>query len=388
MLSLGIDAEGCYYCCELIPGKLHLLRCIPFVLPLIASAQFSGLSTKEMSAIPFDRMKLIVPITAPPAVQSLLDSVLRADWTLTPEFQLLDTSLIDDLRSDSMLLFLDLYHVSLSAVSESKQSEYRDVHHPPTGSYPAFTSKERVPGSSTVYSVYEVAERSSLSISGSLVGLKTERTASFGSTFNIEFPRHERNVLREGAWGITRGGGGPRERRGRPLMMKDYDLVVFSPLDHWVREVGGVQDRYRLSILVRGLQDGVEVVRERLIPAGFNAAVNAQEQFYRSRRSGFSGKLILLPRKWLHGSEQAWFTARFNGQLELADPERIARALATKDQRTVLLLPMGERLLFYDMGTGELIYCYDDANGLDERDVEAVYITWKAQQNKKIKEAR
>jgi hypothetical protein len=329
------------------------------------SAQFSNISSEEMNAIPFERMTLVAMSTGSSHLDSILYTMLQDEWKLTPRIRLLDTAAVQRLEGDSSVLFLDLFRFRRTTTMASSLSQ-------PYGGINSYSSTSVHRGALTP----PEPTRSNGSASPGKSGPR--------STFFTGI--HDPNMgFNEGIVGVFRGGGTGKLNKfipapGSSILAESVNgtgpaywhkipFVAFSPIDLFVRESDRVQDPYRLRMVIRGLMDGVALMRSNRLTGSSKKLVADAEQLYSKRSARALGKKIMIPRYWLAKEEEAWFTQHIDREVVFVESRLIEDRITAHDSGWVLLLPLGHRLMVYDIASLDVLYCYNMQRALHENAV-------------------
>ena len=325
------------------------------------SAQYSGASSTALRAVPFQRLKLVVERPLDDDLAQLLDSALRAEWTLTPQYELVDPETFFQARSDTNVILLELIRTTWVIHRDPAQGTMTRVvpHHGPGihASYQSHAETRRMPistGGTT--SSGSNLEREPFAIAEAMVG-RQQKDHSFQSTFNTHTVPND--DIRDGHAVLTRGRPDKDVRSGKPAPVKEEDFLALAPMDMHGAEQYGVHDQYRLRMILRGLQDGVAFVRAQRFAGPAKACITAQEGAYRQRLKRLKGRSLLLPDGWLLPTQRDLFTARFQGRLRVAEASEIAQAITSRDSIQAIVLPLGRKLHFFDPATMEPIYVHE-----------------------------
>lgn len=334
--------------------------------------QYCGLSSKELKTIPFDRLTLVVTTTGSAELDHVMDSVLRAEWKLTSTFEIAGVMEAEGMRSDTGRLFLDLYHMTWSTSTQT----HRDAGTWRTTSTPMGPTMTHQPGEThTTSQRVAVMDRERFLLATEEAGV-VHPPPGFEGTFTFHSP-HD-NDMNEGYAGLTRGHDERwKFRLSDPGPLDAYALIAYCPLDLWGRERYGVVDRYRLGMILRALQQAVDLGLSKTFTGGAGKVTGDMERMYRTRMPTAKGKDLLLPDHWLTREEEGWFTSRFNGRLKVAEGALVQRLMEAKDGTHLLLLPLGQRIHLYDMATRELVYVFSTKPGLSEKKVAELDRIWR-----------
>lgn len=343
------------------------LLLLPAVAALFCSttttAQYSGASSTALRAVPFHRLKLVVERPLADDLAQLLDSALRAEWTLTPDYELVDPERFFQARSDTNVILLELIRTTWVIHRDPAQGTMTrrtsSLVPGPYGSGQSMihTETRRIPYSEgRTTSSGSNLEREPFAIAEAMVG-RQQKDHSFQSTFNTHTVPND--DIRDGHAVLTRGRPDKDVRSGKPAPVKEEDFLALAPMDMHGAEQYGVHDQYRLRMILRGLQDGVAFVRAQRFAGPAKVCITAQEGAYRQRLQSLKGRSLLLPDGWLLPTQRDLFTARFQGRLRVAEASEIAQAITSRDSTQAIVLPLGRKLHFFDPATMEPIYVHE-----------------------------
>ena len=331
---------------------MHILHGLTTTLGALLAAlvhgQFLAIPSEDLRAIPFDRLTLVVTRAGTPQLDSMLNAVLQEEWTLTPRYELRAAEQIGYSHSDSSLLLLDLYHVYVHIYPGGSSS----------GSASAPVSELRI-------------ERERLMFATENAGV----VQAPGGNGSFYYKEEHTGPLNEGYAGLTRGGH-ERSFAGQPTLAKQ-GAIAYAPIDLWGRERLGVVDQYRLRMILRGIQRAVALGRTSPFKGSTQKVTTDMEMLYNKRFRSISGKTLILPGGWLAKSEEAWFTSRFNDRLRILPSGDVERMIQAKDSTRVLLLPLGQRIMLYDMATLEVVYVMNVKTSMTEAKVKELDRRWR-----------
>ena len=179
--------------------------------------------------------------------------------------------------------------------------------------------------------------------------------------FNSTFTTHTVQTanVNEGFAALTRGQPRQEVLSEDRVTMNTAGFLALAPMDMHGPEKYGVHDRYRLRMLLRGLQDGVAFVRAHAFTGNAKQSITAQEGSYNEGRHRLTGRGLLLPKGWLLPTQQQLFTERFDGRLHLMEASVIERVINVRDSTQAIVLPLGRKLHFFDPATLEPIYVHE-----------------------------
>ena len=179
--------------------------------------------------------------------------------------------------------------------------------------------------------------------------------------FNSTFTTHTVQTanVNEGFAALTRGQPRQEVLSEDRVTMNKAGFLALAPMDMHGSEKYGVRDRYRLRMLLRGLQDGVAFVRAHAFTGNAKQSITAQEGSYNEGRHRLTGRGLLLPKGWLLPTQQQLFTERFDGRLHLMEASVIERVINVRDSTQAIVLPLGRKLHFFDPATLEPIYVHE-----------------------------
>ena len=358
----------------------------------VATAQYSGLSSEELRAVPFERLRLVVQRPSTEDLAQILDSALRTEWTLTPTYELVDPATFFHSRSDTNAVLLDLFRMTKEVDyvirqgtalrttptstpgvnSYSSPGSYRS-----TTTYPPVvrpTESRQVP-----YFYYHptskgvLVQRELFALAEEMVG--RQRVAE---PFNSTFATHTVQTanVNDGFAALTRGQPQPEVLSEDRVTMNTAGFLALAPMDMHGQEKYGVHDRYRLRMLLRGLQDGVAFVRAHAFTGNAKQSITAQEDVYSEAMHRLKGRGLLLPKGWLLPTQEQLFTERFDGRLHLMEASGIEEVISARDTTRAIVLPLGRKLHFFDPATLEPIYVHG-IQWLEPRQLDKLERRWR-----------
>lgn len=326
-------------------------------------AQYSGSSSTALRAVPFERLKLVVERPLADDLAQLLDSALRAEWTLTPSYELVDPATFFEARSDTNVILLELFRITKEINRDFAQGmitqRTNSLVPGPYGSGQTMvrTETRQIPYSYNRSSISGgFLQREPFVLSEAMVG-RQPKGGSFQSTFTTHTVPND--DIRIGHAALTRGRPDEDARSDEDPGVNEEDFLALAPMDMHGAEQYGVHDHYRLRMILRGLQDGVAFARAHRFTGPAKVCITAQEDAYRARFHQLKGRSLILPKGWLLPAQQQLFTERFQGRLRVAKPSEITQAITERDSTQAIILPLGRKLHFFDPATMEPIHVHD-----------------------------
>lgn len=282
--------------------------------------------------MPLDRMTLYYGPTGSEAMDALLDSVLRLHWRVTPHIARLDHTWEEDDKRDSLGLYLEEYVLRVAYATG------RDALGSPSSFY-----TERVP--------YEFAMKGAVRL----------QKATFAEATYLA---------------VTTGGTDHWWREFQPKRLKGRPFIATSEIAATSHETAGVAYVFRLVQLVKGLNDGIEIVQREVLNGGSAKLVARQKERYNARMGALRGKRLIVPEEMLGEKEIAHLQKKFTNAIDVMPGAEIDRAMANGGLNALMLLVLEETLLIYDLPSMEVVRAQKKEKYLSGPDAQLLYQSW------------